>query len=80
MSYFDSHPRECFTSSGKPKKRYDTRADARRAARSHEDRGSDPGKPYRCDVCDYFHLGHYPATGSRRRDRLRRRHRPKGDR
>ena len=36
--------------------------------------GNDPGQPYRCPVCGYFHVGHYPADPSIR-EHLRKKHR-----
>lgn len=66
---------QCWTKDGKPKKRYDTRAAAKRARqRALAKYDNDPGQPYRCPTCEYFHLGHYPTSQEVRR-RFRRRHR-----
>lgn len=64
----------CFTKTGQAKKRYDTRAAAKRARQRDVAKfDSDPGQPYRCPQCGWFHLGHYP-TSPAIRQRLRRRH------
>lgn len=63
--------RGCFTAAGKPKRRYATRADAKRSARTHPEDGV---APYRCPTCDWFHVGHYPANPITR-SQLRARHR-----
>lgn len=66
---------QCFTKDGRAKKRYDTRAEAKRARqRAIAKFDNDPGDAYRCPQCDYFHLGHYPTNPAVRR-RFRRRHR-----
>lgn len=65
----------CWTKEGRPKKRYGTRRAAKQARRHFiSELGSDPGAPYHCSECDYFHLGHYP-TSPAIRQRLRERHR-----
>ena len=67
----------CFTSDGRPKRRWATRAEAKAALRQQE-RWPDfvPGTaPYRGPSCNYFHLGHYP-TNEAIRARFRARHRP----
>jgi hypothetical protein len=61
---------ECWTE-GRPKRRYDSRSEARAAAAKYPD---EPVKPYRCSQCGYFHLGHYP-TSQLVRAALRSRHR-----
>lgn len=48
-------PRQCRRDDGRPKYRYETRAEAKAAARAH---GLNE-HVYRCGHCDYFHL----ATG-----------------
>jgi hypothetical protein len=69
--------RSCTTEDGRPKRRYESRAEAKRAVRAILDQGtsSDPARigTYRCPVCDYFHVGHYPAS-QRNRAALRARH------
>lgn len=64
--------RECVTTTGTPKRRYDTRADARAVIRSGQ--RFDGCSPYRCACCGYFHIGHYPSRPATRAE-LRRRHR-----
>lgn len=61
-----TRPRECTTENGQAKKRWDTRAEAKRVMRLWLEVGESPGKPYRCSVCGYFHLGHYPSGHKRR--------------
>ena len=66
---------QCWTKEGRPKKRYETRRAAKRGrARALAEFDNDPGGPYRCTDCGYFHLGHYPTNESIR-DHLRSRHR-----
>jgi hypothetical protein len=69
--------RYCTTEDGRPKRRYDSRADAKRAVKAILDNGVSPDPArigaYRCPVCDYFHIGHYP-TSQRNRAALRARH------
>lgn len=62
---------ECRTKEGRPKVRYLTRAAAKRAARQFP---ADALQPYRCSVCEFFHLGHYPVD-MKARTGLRARHR-----
>lgn len=62
---------ECRTVEGKPKWRFDSRSEAKAILRL------EPAKylnchPYRCGVCGWFHLGHYPSEVEARRG-LRRR-------
>jgi len=70
---------ECVTSTGRPKRRWATRADAKAALRMHQATGipNNGQRPYRCQVCGFFHLGRYPATSTglkqRRREHLDRR-------
>lgn len=45
-------PRECARDDGRPKLRYETRAEAKAAVKAH----GDVGKLYRCGHCGYFHL------------------------
>lgn len=72
---------QCFTKENRPKRRYPSRRAAKRARLDLIDihDGSDPGRPYRCPQCDWFHLGHYP-TSPAIRDSFRRRHRKAGER
>jgi hypothetical protein len=66
---------ECWTKDGRPKRRWSTRALAKTARRRYVvEFGADPGRPYRCGRCGFFHLGHYPQTDAIRA-RLRSRHR-----
>lgn len=66
---------QCWTKKGQPKKRYATRRAAKQARRDLIAMlGADPGAPYRCHECDWFHLGHYPTNRSIR-EALRARHR-----
>lgn len=66
---------QCWTKQGKPKRRDVSRRDAKKARRWYiENLGNDPGQPYVCAVCQWFHLGHYP-TSKVVRQRLRERHR-----
>jgi hypothetical protein len=45
------------------KKGYLTRADAKKALRGHRGFGFDRHvRPYRCDDCGCWHLGHLPAA------------------
>lgn len=77
--------RECITSDARPKRRYETRAHANRTARRYrllelidalaDARPAKPAaKPYRCQDCGFFHIGHYPSNPSARAA-LRERHR-----
>lgn len=45
-------PRQCYREDGIPKIRYDSRADARRQARKWPGYGT-----YRCEECNYYHIG-----------------------
>lgn len=70
----DDRPRECFTATGVPKRRFQTRSEAAQARRRYLDLfdNFDPdAKPYHCTVCNYFHLGHY-GPNVRQRQRRRR--------
>jgi hypothetical protein len=51
-------PRECRRDDGRPKFRYETRADAKRVARTHVE----PVRVYRCGYCGYFHIATRKAT------------------
>lgn len=63
--------RMCQTDKGKPKIRYETRADAKEVIRKVPDLAGT--NPYRCDACGWFHIGTYPANPVTRA-RLRSRH------
>ena len=54
--------RTCFTSDGKPKLRFDTRADAKAWERELLEKypNNKPLGQYRCQYCGYFHNGVYP--------------------
>lgn len=66
---------QCWTKEGRPKIRYVSRRAAKQARRDLTAMfDNDPGAPYHCTVCDYFHLGHYPTSESIRA-RLRQKHR-----
>ena len=54
----------CKTTEQKPKVRYETRAEAKAALKRYAKlyELQDNYKVYRCPHCEYFHLGHYPAT------------------
>jgi len=56
-----SKPRSCYTGAGYPKRRYETRAEAKRVARSLTQREGVPVTAYKCPVCDWFHVGHEPG-------------------
>ena len=58
----NSKPRSCFTEKGKPKYRFETRADAKRWARELQKQYPEnvPLEPYRCEHCGFFHNGRYP--------------------
>ena len=49
----------CINSEGRPKIRYATRADAKRAARI-DFPGDKRIRSYPCPVCNGFHIGHQP--------------------
>ena len=68
----DDPRRSCYTEVGLPKVRYPTRARAKLAIREQPLR--EGLQPYRCEVCDYFHLGRYP-TSPAARARVRSKHR-----
>ena len=55
--------RTCFTSNGKPKLRFNTRAEAKAWERELLERypQNKPLGQYRCPYCDYFHNGTYPS-------------------
>jgi hypothetical protein len=62
---------------GKPKYRFKTRATAKRFLRRVRDRDPEAIEgmhPYNCDVCGWFHVGHYPKNPAARAAR-RARHR-----
>lgn len=65
----------CRTSEGKPKVRFNTRADARSRIKVFREAGEDVSElqPYHCQVCDYFHLGHYPKDPEARKGMKQRR-------
>jgi hypothetical protein len=69
-------PRSCFTSDGKPKVRFNSRAEARAHERMLKARYPDnkPVDPYRCEVCNYFHLGTYPKADVARANKRRKHH------
>jgi hypothetical protein len=57
-------PRDCYTARGRAKTRYKTKSEAKRALKQMVHR-SHTGGPmqrdnvvYRCDHCDFFHIGH----------------------
>lgn len=54
----------CHTTDGRPKRRWETRSAAKAALREYQKAPDhEPGtEPYRCPVCGYFHLGHYPTS------------------
>lgn len=59
----------CLTASGATKVGYQTRTDARQAARRTQ-RRSDSGdrlQVYKCPDCDLFHIGHTYGPGAPRR-------------
>ena len=66
--------RECHLADGRPKRRFASRSEAKAQACRY------PGNscaPYRCLICGYFHLGHYPTnrlTRALMRDRHRENH------
>lgn len=53
-------PRQCRLDVGKPKLRYETRAEAKAAAKQH---GHDE-RVYRCGHCGYFHLATKPEQSA----------------
>ena len=59
---------------GRPKLRFVTRAGAKEHLRRMKPDAAAGMQPYRCDVCDMFHLGHYPDS-RKARSKLRNRHR-----
>lgn len=69
-------PRSCFTSDGKPKRRFDTRADAKKWERDLREKypNNKPLEPYRCDFCQYFHLGTYPSDPEAREGKRKKHH------
>lgn len=70
----EMNDRRCATKDGRAKVRFDSRADAKAARRRVTERADiDPGKPYRCPRCGFFHLGHYPAD-QRTRRRFKKQH------
>lgn len=48
----------CFTAGGYPKRRYETRAEAKAVARRLNAIQPDPVEAFRCPECGYFHVGH----------------------
>lgn len=50
----------CFTAGGYPKRRYETRAEAKAVMRrlAETDPHAELLEIYRCDLCGYFHCGH----------------------
>lgn len=69
-------PRSCYTADGKPKLRFDTRAEAK--AWEQELLRRHPNNKilgqYRCDFCGYFHNGAYPSDPDAREGKRRRAH------
>jgi rubrerythrin len=57
-----SKPRSCYTEKGKPKYRFNTRAEAKQWIRDLLERYPEnvPLEPYRCEHCGFFHNGRYP--------------------
>jgi hypothetical protein len=76
MNPTDRRPRSCFTADGKPKYRYDSRAEAKAAERALREQypANKPLDPYRCPFCGYFHLGSYPKDEAARAGKRRRHH------
>ena len=72
----NNKPRSCFTSDGKPKLRFDTRAEAKAHDRMMRARypNNKPLEVYRCPFCDYFHLGTYPTDPEAREGKKKRHH------
>jgi rubrerythrin len=72
-----SQKRSCFNINGKPKHRFDTRADAKAWVRMMKEKYPEnkPLQQYRCPFCGYFHNGEYP-TDEEARAGMRSRHHP----
>ena len=68
--------RSCVGPTGMPKRRFNTRRDAKNHIRFLEHKGANVGtiQAYRCPECDWFHVGHYP-TNERTREQMREAHR-----
>jgi hypothetical protein len=62
---------ECRTAKGLPKFRFRSRAEANLKAKAFP---AEDMKAYKCKVCGWFHLGHYPAD-EKARAGMRERHR-----
>lgn len=67
--------RSCFTIIGKPKMRFDTRAEAKKWERMMREKYPDnkPLAQYRCEHCGYFHNGEYPSDPNARAGKRNRR-------
>lgn len=65
--------RMCFNADGLPKKRFNTRAEAKAFARGVSNYDG-IAQPFRCPNCGYFHNGHYPKS-KKARAKLRANHR-----
>lgn len=72
----ETQKRSCFTNTGQPKRRFDTRAEAKQWERQLRIKYPDnkPLSQYRCEHCGYFHNGEYPADETARAGKRRRHH------
>lgn len=75
MPKISALPRSCSTTDGKPKLRFDTRAEAKAWARDLMERypNNKPLGQYRCEFCGYFHNGAYPTDPAAREGKRKRR-------
>jgi hypothetical protein len=46
----------CHNADGSLKRRYETRAEAKRAVKATLQRGNEHTRPYRCETCGWYHL------------------------
>jgi len=72
----ETRKRSCFTTNGKPKLRFNTRAEAKQWARQLLQKYPENKilSQYRCEHCGYFHNGEYPADESARAGKRSRHH------
>jgi rubrerythrin len=68
--------RSCFNLDGKPKLRFNTRAEAKEWERTMRVKypNNKPLGQYRCEHCGYFHNGEYPTEEEARAGKRRRHH------